>query len=108
MDANGKAEGDKGTKPKNYYRRYIRPFLVWLGGEVRGSPFDFITAVATCGLMAFAYEAWVESTKGTRALESQVKAMQTDQRPFIGLTNDLQQPVFHLNPSAEVGQVTWN
>lgn len=73
----------------------------------------FLGALFTLLLAIFAYKAWDESTRGTKALEGQLKAIQTDQRPVMSLTNDLKPPEFFNSTNAKgiqltVGQIVWS
>jgi hypothetical protein len=66
----------------------------------------YLIAAFTFSLAIFACYAWIESRRGSTALEGQLKAMQADQRPYIWVTNKL--PTINLNiPQGETsGQVT--
>ena len=64
----------------------------------------WIIAGATIWLAYFAYYAWDESKKGTAALQGQLTAIQTDQRPLLWVTGGQAVPVF----IDETNQIRWD
>ena len=90
--------------------RFVRSTGRWIGASIR-EPNNipaYLTAIFTALLAIFAYEAWEESTRGTRALEGQLRAMQSDQRPYV-TASITEQPIFYPNPATpQEGQVAWN
>jgi hypothetical protein len=63
----------------------MRTFFTWFRNSIR-NPDNFphyLTAIFTFGLAVFACYAWLESRRGSRALEGQLSTMQLDQRPLV-------------------------
>jgi hypothetical protein len=81
------------------------PWLVSSLKEPHNLP-HFLVAGFTLLLAAFAYEAWTESKRGTEALQGQLKAMLSGQRPYLGPGSHLGTPELHSSPQQE-GQIVW-
>jgi hypothetical protein len=73
------------------------PWLVSSLKEPHNLP-HFLVAGFTLLLAAFAYEAWTESKRGTEALQGQLKAMLSGQRPYLGPGGHLGTPELHSSP----------
>ena len=100
--------GANGGTNHNKYAKRWRAICCWLWGSV-SKPDNFphyLIALFTLGLAIFAYSAWIESRRGTAALEGQLKAMQTDQRPYIWVTNTLPIINFRATTGTNTRQVT--
>jgi hypothetical protein len=68
--------------------RVVRSILCWLAKSIRepdNIPY-YLTAIFTLALAILAYYAWNEAKGGTKALRGQLEAMQSDQRPWITVT----------------------
>jgi hypothetical protein len=63
----------------------------------------YLAALFTLALAVFACYAWLESQRGTAALQGQLTAMQIDQRPLMWVVG-FQEPDYD-DPT---GQVLWN
>jgi hypothetical protein len=66
-------------------------------------------AILTAILAVFAYKAWVESRRATEALQGQLEVLKIEQRPFVGISND----VIGINTGEpffipSTGQIAWN
>jgi hypothetical protein len=59
----------------------------WLARSLRNPDNlpHFLAAAFTLVLAVFAIAAWIESQRGTRALEGQLKEMREQQRPWVGV-----------------------
>jgi hypothetical protein len=66
----------------------------------------FLVAGFTLLLAVFAYEAWTESKRGTEALQGQLKAMLSGQRPYLGPGSHLGTPELRSSPQQE-GRIVW-
>lgn len=62
---------------------------------------EWVTAWATVILAIFAIAAWIESTRGTRAMQGQLEIMQAQQEPTIDISNA--QPTFDQTD----GRIRW-
>jgi hypothetical protein len=105
----GAPSPSSGLRAARYAHGRIRSLGSWIVISI-SNPESFphyLIAVFTLGLAIFAYKAWDESTRGTKALEDQVKAMQADQRPYIWIINRVSGPQFR-EFSNGIGQVSWN
>jgi hypothetical protein len=84
-------------------RNRVNAFRHCIGASIR-NPNNiphYLIALFTFGLAVFACYAWLESRKGTRALEGQLKVMQADQRPWVGAPTEIETSV------ASGGKVTF-
>jgi len=67
-----------------------------------------LTALFTLLLAVFAFEAWTEAQRETHALQGELAVLEADQRPYIGLANFIEQPLFVAQSNqAPLGQVVW-
>jgi hypothetical protein len=88
----------------------IREFFCWIVRSI-SDPDNlphYLVAIFTLGLTIFACYAWLESRKGTAALEGQLRAMQADQRPYIWMTNSAATINLIIPTGAASGQITFN
>src|ERR1700730_2672191 len=76
------------TKKHHCWQRacmFARCFGCWIWVSVR-NPDNipiYLTALFTAFLATFAYYAWDEATRGTRAMQGQLHEMEAEQRPWI-------------------------
>jgi hypothetical protein len=94
----GGGQKDDGTPP-------FLKFCRWVVPSIR-NPDNFphyLIAAFTLGLAIFALFAWIESRRGTQALEGQMTAMREDQRPYIWITNDPLGVILNIPTGATAG-----
>ena len=109
----GSTEGDTPEGEQNRGengQRQPKPSTNWLRASF-GNPDNLprhLTALFTLLLAIFAYQAWTEAQRETRALEGELTALEADQRPYLGLANFIEQPLFVAQSNqAPLGQVVW-
>jgi hypothetical protein len=91
-----------------YLCRSTTDFIRWLFSSLK-DPHNFphfLVAGFTLLLAVFAYYAWTESKRGTEALQGQLKAMLSGQRPYLGPGSHLGTPELDSSPRQE-GQIVW-
>src|ERR1019366_9899951 len=49
----------------------------------------YLTAIFTAFLVVFAYYAWDEATRGTKAMQGQLEILKNDQRPWVGAPTEI-------------------
>lgn len=75
-------------------------FCRWARPSVEKQFPHYLIAAFTFGLGVFACCAWIESRRGTQALEGQLKIMREAQRPWVGIDDE--------NPAIQAGPVTFD
>jgi len=84
------ADGSTSEHNKRHYIRMIlrgciRTFFCWLAASIK-NPDNlpaYLTALFTFSLAVFAYAAWDEATRGTKAMQGQLQVMDAARRPWV-------------------------
>jgi hypothetical protein len=100
-------ENNRAARKDRYQcaRAFRRSILCWLG-ESFGNPDNlpsFLAALFTLLLAIFAYYAWSEATRSTRALQDQLDVLRAEQRAWIAPKGFIQTPA---NFIAKIDQYT--
>jgi hypothetical protein len=101
---------DKGVMSGGNDPERVNPFSRlkrWIILSINGWPDNFphyLTAFFTFLLGVFAFFAWIETRKGTQAIEGQLAIMRTEEMPFIWTMAVLPPPSYEHNDQ----RVTWN
>jgi hypothetical protein len=89
---------EESTKKHHRWQRtgmIARCFGCWIRMSVR-NPDNipvYLTAIFTAFLVLFAYYAWDEATRGTKAIQGQLEILKDGQRPWVGAPTEIKTSV---------------
>jgi hypothetical protein len=107
MSDNSEPEGQGYRREEEEQKSKLAKMAAWLRVSI-ANPHNFphyLIALFTLLLAIFAFSAWIESQRTTKALEGQLQAMRMEQRPYVYIGPHEGRPEFKAPPS---GQIVWN